>query len=95
MYIKRDGLVDNYGIRHTIKEMFFDIESVLLIMAKDTNRIIRDFFEDGSRIVEKAIDLRWNIFIYRMQSSGVLAEDIKFSKPASALYSVLSFMLGM
>ena len=93
MYINRKGIVDNHGLKATVKEFFFDVESMLLIMAKDCQRIMHDFGEDVFRIYESILDIRWDVFMYKMHSTGLLSDEVKVSRPRAAMYSLLSIVL--
>ncbi|MBD3313463.1 hypothetical protein GF345_03405 [Candidatus Woesearchaeota archaeon] len=67
MYIRRKGIAEKKGIRHTLRDMFFDVESVLYVIASDAAELFYDVYED-------IIDLRWDIFVYRMKKRGLIAE---------------------
>ncbi len=68
MYINRKGIVNNTGIKGTMKDMMFDIESMFLVAGKDAVDIFYDVYED-------IIDLRWDLFVYRMHRRGLLSEE--------------------
>jgi len=82
MYINRKGIVNNAGIKQTIKDMFFDFESMMVLAGKDAIDIFYDIYEE-------IIDLRWEIFVYKMHSRGLLSEA-KVSRTAALTSSLLS-----
>mgnify|MGYP007044120412 CR=1 FL=1 len=75
MYINRKGLTEDMGIKGTVKNIFFDVESMLIVMGKDTQSIAFDIWQDIN-------DIKWDIFIYKMRSSGLLPQEEKPDKPS-------------
>ncbi len=92
VYISRKGVAEKKGIRANLKDMMFDIESILLLMGRDTQSAARDFYNDLYRVFEHIADMRWNVFIYKMQSHGLM-DEARFSRPAAAFYSMLSMVM--
>lgn len=81
MYINRKGIAENKGIKTTLKDMFFDIESVLYVIAGDTVDIFYDVYED-------IIDMRWDLFVYRMRKRGLITSDMPVNANVS-LFSII------
>ncbi|MFC1754415.1 hypothetical protein ACFL96_13655 [Thermoproteota archaeon] len=86
MYINRKGVVNDTGIKANFKDMFFDIESIILTLAKD----IQDIFYD---VVEDIIDLRWDVFTYKMKVRGLIDTKPDKSRISSIWSSFLSLIL--
>lgn len=94
MYINREGVTSDYGVRGNMKEMFFDIESMFLIIGKDAQQIAYDVYDEVYKISESVIDLRWNLFLYKMQSRGLVSpSNAMFSKKAALAYSLLGMIM--
>ena len=80
MYINRRGLVDNLRFKGVVKAMSFDAQSILFMMAHDTQKVSND-------IVEELKETRISLMIFSMRMNGLLPP---FQTPSERLANIAS-----